>query len=270
MKNRKSAIAVVLVLLALASVVVYFAIRREPAVVATANAPPPTLVVAPPPAADQPVTAPAAATNAAPPVETAETTSVQHPATGVVPAASRADKGARNLGDRDRSVAKTAAETEKPEKEEVAPEPVASAAPPAPEPAPEAPPPPPAPKPVAPEPGGSASGRFQDRVGPTYSLERVTCLLDGQTVYSGPGGKSLQLFQRTLTPGSHTVSIVAQYRGNSAGVFSYVNGYRFKVSSGRRFSVVSGKPIQVSVTGFEKGGPTDDFSERLALAINAR
>ncbi len=267
MKNRKSPTAVALLLLALASVVVYFVVRRQPPVVATANAPPPQLVVAPP-GAGEPAAAPAPATNAAPPIEAAETREL--PAAAGVSAPNRVEKTARSLRDREPSVAKTAALTEKREKEEVAPEPVASAAPPAPEPTTETPPPTPAPKPAVPDPGGSASGRFQDRVGPTYSLQRVTCTLDGQTVYSGPGGRSLQLFQRTLNPGSHTVSVVAEYRGNSAGVFSYVNGYRFKVSSGRRFSVVSGKPVQVSVTGYERGGPTDDFSERLALAVNAR
>ena len=270
MKERKTRAAVALALLALASVVVYFALRSEPHPAVTANAPPAKPFVAPPPAArEAPPAAPAAA-NTAPAIEAARP--ADSPTAGVR-STSRADKGARNLGLRDRSMATTAAETApesaKPD-DGVAAEPVASAESPAPKSTAEAHPPPPAPKPALPEPGGSALGRFQNRVGPSFSLVRVSCVVDGQTVYSGPGGKSLQLFQRTLTPGSHSVAVVAEYRANSAGVFSYANGYRFKVSSSRRFSVVSGKPVQIGVTGYEKGGPTDDFGNRLALAINAR
>jgi hypothetical protein len=124
----------------------------------------------------------------------------------------------------------------------------------------------PPPKPA----NGSALGSFQNRVGPSFSLTRVVCQIDGETVYSGPGGKSLTLFQRSLLPGGHSVSVVAEYRGNTVGVFSYAQGYRFKVSSGSRFNVVSGKPVQVSITGYEKGGPTEAFNERLALAVSAR
>jgi hypothetical protein len=124
------------------------------------------------------------------------------------------------------------------------------------------------PKPRLPEPQAHAAGRFEDRVGASFSLTRVTCLLDGQTVYSGAGGQSLQLFQRTLSPGTHSVSVIAEYRAHGAGIFSYASGYEFKVSSARRFNAGSGKPVQVRVIGHEKGGPTVELAERLALTIS--
>jgi len=34
--------------------------------------------------------------------------------------------------------------------------------------------------------------------------------------------------------------------------------------------VQSGKPVQLSITGYEKGGPTDDFGERLAVSVSTR
>jgi hypothetical protein len=146
---------------------------------------------------------------------------------------------------------------------------VASAEPTPPEPAAKAPPPLPDPKPQK-LPDGTALGRFQNRVGPSFSLARVTCQIDGQTVYAGPGGASVELFRRSLPPGNHSVSVVAEYRANSAGLFSYAEGFRFKVTSGKRFNVESAKPVQIGITAFEKGGPTTEFADRLALAVSTR
>jgi hypothetical protein len=125
----------------------------------------------------------------------------------------------------------------------------------------------PAPRAPAPEPSGFATGQFRDMAGPSFALTRVTCLIDGKPVYAGRGGKSFELFQRTLPPGNHTVTVQADYLIQSSGVFSYTKGLRFKVFSGRRFNVGAGRPIRISVVGYEKGGPTRDFDERLALAI---
>ena len=116
-------------------------------------------------------------------------------------------------------------------------------------------------------PSGVATGRFQDLAGPSFALTRVTCLIDGRPVYAGPGGKSLQLFQRTLPKGTHTVTVQADYRIKNAGPFSYTRGVTFKVFSGRRFNVGAGRPVQLSVIGYEKGGPTRAFEDRLAVAI---
>ena len=177
----------------------------------------------------------------------------------------RSAKAARPLAEKDDTGAREPAEPQEP-----AAEPVASAEPVPVEPTAKVPPPPPEAKPPQKPADGSALANFHNRVGPSFSLARVTCQIDGQTVYSGPGGANLQLFQKNLAPGSHAVSVVAEYRGNTAGVFSYAQGFRFKVTSGRRFNVQSGKPVQLSITGYEKGGPTVDFGERLALAVSAR
>jgi hypothetical protein len=120
-----------------------------------------------------------------------------------------------------------------------------------------------------PKTNGFAMGSFRDLTGPTFALSRVTCQIDGRTVYSGPGGKSLRLFQGELPPGRHTVTVQADYRIKNAGPFFYTKGFQFKVLSGRRFDVGAGRPVQVSVVGYERGGPTRDYDERLALAIDA-
>jgi hypothetical protein len=178
----------------------------------------------------------------------------------------RSAKAARPLAEKD----DTGGRTEPAEPGTAAVEPAASAEPLPVEPTAKAPPPPPEVKPPQKPADGSALANFHNRVGPSFTLARVTCQIDGQTVYSGPGGASLQLFQKSLAPGSHAVSVVAEYRGTTAGVFSYARGFRFNVTASRRFNVQSGKPVQLSITGYEKGGPTVDFGERLALAVSAR
>ena len=265
MKKRTRAAGAALLLLAFAAAVTFWIGRRSPPapaanVVASGQAARPMPAQAAIPEA--PAALPTAATNAGP--STAEPAPA-NPSPPAAPAA-RSSKASRTLAEKH----DTEADTPRAEEEQsAANEPVAAAEPTPAEPTVKDPAPAPEAKPQKPA-DGSALGSFQNRVGPSFTLARVVCQIDGQTVYSGPGGKNLTLFQRSLAPGAHSVSVTAEYRGNTVGVFSYAQGYRFKVSSGRRFNVVSGKPVQVSITGYEKGGPTQAFDDRLALAVSAR
>jgi hypothetical protein len=111
-------------------------------------------------------------------------------------------------------------------------------------------------------------GRFSNRVGAQFRLVRVTCTLDGQSVYNGPGGGSVEMFRRPPAPGAHTISIQAEYLGNSGGVFSYFEGYRFNVRASRAFTAGAEQPTHVTVTAVERGGALIDFKDRLALQVN--
>jgi hypothetical protein len=113
-------------------------------------------------------------------------------------------------------------------------------------------------------------GRFQNKAGSDYELQRVTCLLDGARVYSGPSAGLVELFRRGLSPGAHQVSIIAEYRGRSSGVFSYTDGFKFTLQGSQRFNVAVGQPAQLVATAYERGGPTEPHATRLALAITAR
>jgi len=123
---------------------------------------------------------------------------------------------------------------------------------------------PPEPAPVA------VRGQFVDRTGSSFELVRVTATLDGRGVYSGAGGSSFALFQRTLPPGTHQLSILAEYRGRSGGLISYTEGFGFTVRSGRPITVHPGRPAVVTATAFERGGPTDPMHTRLGLSISVR
>lgn len=113
-------------------------------------------------------------------------------------------------------------------------------------------------------------GSFQNKAGSDYELQRVTCLLDGARVYSGSSSGLVELFRRGLSPGAHQVSIIAEYRGRSSGVFSYTEGFKFTLKGSQRFNVAVGQPAQLVATAYERGGPTEPHATRLALAITAR
>jgi len=112
-------------------------------------------------------------------------------------------------------------------------------------------------------------GAFNDRVGATYQLISMTCLVDGVPVYKGgaPGGG---MFDLPVAPGDHAVTVTAEYGGKGSGLFSYMDGYRFKVKVGRVFPVRANEKAQVTVTAFERGGATAKYEDRLALAVDVR
>ena len=112
-------------------------------------------------------------------------------------------------------------------------------------------------------------GRFHDRVGGSYRLLGVRCLVDGVEAYRGSPAEAA-IFQVHVSPGDHAVSVVADYEGKGAGVFSYMNAYRFKVKVGRVFPVRDRETAQVTITAFERGGVTAKYEERLTLALDVR
>ncbi len=121
----------------------------------------------------------------------------------------------------------------------------------------------------APGQGGAVTGRFQNRVGNNFKLLRMTVTIDGAVAYSG-AAPAEHMFDRQLAPGNHAVSVVADYQGSGGSLFSYMEGYRFQVRSGKPFATRAQTPSQVTITAYERGGPTDKFEDRLAIGIDAR
>ncbi len=55
------------------------------------------------------------------------------------------------------------------------------------------------------------------------------------------------------------------YRGHGYGLFSYLEGYKFRVQSSNTFDAEPGKVTTVKVVGFEKGGMTAELKDRPAV-----
>jgi hypothetical protein len=109
----------------------------------------------------------------------------------------------------------------------------------------------------------------RNEMGSSFKLVRAVFALDGAPIFSrtddsGELGEQeeIELFNGSIVPGEHTLSVNLEYRGHGYGIFSYLKGYRFKVRSSHTFTAAEGKLIQLRVVAYEKGGPTTPLVER--------
>lgn len=118
--------------------------------------------------------------------------------------------------------------------------------------------------------GSKATIVHRNEMGSSFKLVRAVFALDGAPVFSrasedGEGlndSDEIELFNGSIVPGEHTLSVNLEYRGHGYGIFSYLKGYRFKVRSSHAFTAAEGKLIQLRVVAYEKGGPTTPLEDR--------
>ena len=120
--------------------------------------------------------------------------------------------------------------------------------------------------------GGQAVIIHENRMSEGFKLVRVVYALDGAPIFTkadeeGSLGeqKEFEVYNGSIIPGEHTLTVNLEYRGHGYGVFSYLKGYRFKLRSTYTFSVPEGRVATVVVVGYEKGGPTTPLEERPAV-----
>jgi len=117
--------------------------------------------------------------------------------------------------------------------------------------------------------GARASIVHLNQMGSKFRLLRLVYALDGTQIFSRADEtgklhetKRFDVLSGPIAPGSHTLSVVAIYRGNGYGVFRYYNKYKFTVKSSHAFTVEEGKGTSIKVRGFEKGGATTPLEKR--------
>lgn len=121
--------------------------------------------------------------------------------------------------------------------------------------------------------GARAIITHRNEMGSMYTPIRYVYALDGQEIFSKTDEtgkmadvKEIEVFNGSITPGNHTLSVQMVYQGNGYGVFSYLKGYKFTAKSSRTFTAPEGKQLQLKVVGFEKGNPvTTDPKDRPAV-----
>ncbi|MBK9519018.1 MAG: dihydrolipoamide acetyltransferase [Anaeromyxobacter sp.] len=120
--------------------------------------------------------------------------------------------------------------------------------------------------------GAKAVLVHRNEMGASFFLESVAYALDGAPVYSKAdldgdlsSRQEFEVFNGRIVPGNHQVSVQLTYRGHGFGLFSYLEGYRFKVQSSYTFNAEPGKALTVTVVGFEKGGLTTELKDRPAV-----
>jgi len=112
----------------------------------------------------------------------------------------------------------------------------------------------------------------ENKMSGSYQLVKAVYALDGAPIFNRAdeeGGLSektvFDVYNGSIVPGEHTLTVNLEYRGHGYGIFSYLKGYRFKVRSSYSFSAPEGKAVSVRVVAYEKGGPTAPLEERPAV-----
>jgi len=120
--------------------------------------------------------------------------------------------------------------------------------------------------------GAQAVIVHENRMSSSYRLVKAVYALDGARIFSkadeeGSLGERQEtdIYDGSIVPGEHTLTVNLEYRGHGYGIFSYLKGYRFRVRSNYSFSAPEGKAITIRVVGYEKGGPTAPLEERPAI-----
>ncbi|MFZ1864607.1 MAG: hypothetical protein WAU39_10325 [Polyangiales bacterium] len=120
--------------------------------------------------------------------------------------------------------------------------------------------------------GGQAVIVHENRMTESYKLVRIVYALDGAPIFTKADEegsldeqKEFEVYNGSIVPGEHTLTVNLEYRGHGYGVFAYLKGYRFKVRSMYTFTVPEGRITTLHVVGYEKGGPTTPLEERPAV-----
>ncbi|NOZ85819.1 MAG: dihydrolipoamide acetyltransferase [Deltaproteobacteria bacterium] len=125
--------------------------------------------------------------------------------------------------------------------------------------------------------GAKARIVHSNEMGGSFKLISASYYLDGAPIYKKVDTegkldkeKSLQVFAGNVVPGPHLISVQLQYVGYGYGIFSYLNGYKFKIKSSYSFNAEEGKITNIKVVGYEKGGLAVDIKDRPSVRYDVQ
>jgi hypothetical protein len=124
--------------------------------------------------------------------------------------------------------------------------------------------------------GGGVGARagivHHNKMGSSFRLVKLVYALDGTQIFARTDNsgamhknKDFEILTGPIAPGSHTISVLALYRGHGYGVFKYLNKYKFTVRSSHTFTATEGKATSIKVVAFEKGGVTTPLEKRPSI-----
>lgn len=121
--------------------------------------------------------------------------------------------------------------------------------------------------------GSKAVLVHRNEMGSSFKLWRVQYALDGAPIFnrvdSGGGElddqEELEIFNGSIAPGNHQISVFLEYHGHGYGFFNYLKGYKFRIKSSYTFTAEEGKQTTIKIVGYEKGGITTELKDRPAV-----
>lgn len=120
--------------------------------------------------------------------------------------------------------------------------------------------------------GATLNVVHKSRMGNSFRLVHLLYALDGTQVFARKDqtdllnrNQELEILAGPIAPGSHTISVLAVYRGHGYGVFKYLTKYKFTIRSSHTFTVSDNKATRIEVIAFERGGVTTPLEDRPAI-----
>ena len=117
----------------------------------------------------------------------------------------------------------------------------------------------------------------RNEMGNLFDIESIAYTLDGNTVFARTasdgnlrGASEIPVFSGRITPGEHQVALQIHYRGNGSGVFRYLDGYKFNITSNQPFTAEPGKLTTLKVVAYEKGSITQELQDRPAIRYDVK
>jgi hypothetical protein len=108
----------------------------------------------------------------------------------------------------------------------------------------------------------------ENDMGVSFTLEQVLYTLDGDRIFfqdnrdgSLDDQKSIPIFNGILPPGDHILGVEMTFRGDGT-LFSYIDGYQFKVRSTYSFVAAKGRILRIRAIGYERGGMTTRLDQK--------
>ncbi len=108
----------------------------------------------------------------------------------------------------------------------------------------------------------------ENDMGVSFTLEQVLYTLDGDRIFfqdnrdgSLDDQKSIPIFNGILPSGDHILGVEMTFRGDGT-LFSYIDGYQFKVRSTHSFVAAKGRILRIRAIGFERGGMTTRLDQK--------
>lgn len=113
----------------------------------------------------------------------------------------------------------------------------------------------------------------RNEMGASFRLREMHYFIDGAPLKqevdeTGDGlnaKEEIQLFSGNIVPGNHQITVNLTYQGHGFGVFSYLNGYTFRIKSSYTFKAEDGKETRINIVAHEKGGFTTELKDRPAV-----
>jgi len=94
------------------------------------------------------------------------------------------------------------------------------------------------------------------------------CAPDDQACSQTLGRQTL--FDSLCPVGSHALDVDLVYRGEGAGIFSYLRNYTFRARSHHPFAAEGGRRLEIKIVAYDSGGATTPLENRPAIRFEER